>query len=81
MHLLDTGGSVLAIAVQHASWNTATRMDEVRGEWQAIVAVVVLTVLVALYRRFWRPGPRPIGVDAERAAAAQWFGPSERARS
>ncbi len=81
MHLLDTGGSVLAIAVQHASWNTATRMDEVRGEWQAIVAVVVLTVLVALHRRFWRPGPRPIGVDAERAAAAQWFGPSERARS
>ena len=27
------------------------------------------------------PGSRPIGVDAERAAAAQWFGPSERARS
>jgi membrane protease YdiL (CAAX protease family) len=81
MHLLDTGGSVLAIAVQHAAWNTATRLDEVRGEWQAIVAVVVLTVLVALHRRWWRPGSRPIGVDAERAAAAQWFEPPGRDRS
>jgi len=81
MHLLDTGGSVLAIAVQHASWNTAGRMDEVRGEWQAIAAVGLLTALVALHRRFWRTESRPIGRAAEKAAAAQWFGAPERTRS
>jgi membrane protease YdiL (CAAX protease family) len=81
MHLLDTRGSILAIAVQHASWNTAGRLDEVRGEWQAIAAVGLLTALVALHRRFWRPGSRPIGRDAEKAVAAQWFGAPERVGS
>jgi uncharacterized protein len=78
MHLLDTGGSVLVIAVQHASWNTAIRMDEVDGEWQAVVAVVLLTGLVALHRRLRHPERRPIGSEAEKAAAAQWFGASAR---
>ncbi len=73
MHLVDTGGSVLAIAVQHASWNTATRMDEVEGSWQAIVAVVLLTAAVAAYRHYRRPASRPTGAEAEEAAAGSWF--------
>ena len=78
MHLLDTGGSILAIAVQHASWNTAARLDGIRGEWQPIVAVVVLTVLVALHRRLRRPESRPQEREAEKAAAAEWTAPAHR---
>ncbi|WP_176337028.1 CPBP family intramembrane glutamic endopeptidase [Kocuria salina] len=51
MHLLDTGGSVLAIGIQHASWNAAGSLGAVEGEWQVLVAVVLLTLLVALERR------------------------------
>ena len=72
MHLLDTGGSVLAIGVQHAAWNSALGLDAVQGEWQAIAAVVVLTVLVAVGRRFRPPNSRPFGRDAEKAAASRW---------
>ncbi len=35
MHLLDTGGSVLAIGVQHAAWNAASNIDGVNGGWQS----------------------------------------------
>ena len=51
MHLMDTGGSILAIAVQHASWNAAGGLDGVDGWWQAPGAVVLLTGLLALSRR------------------------------
>lgn len=74
MHLLDTGGSVLAIGVQHAAWNSAANLDAVQGEWQAIAAVVVLTVFVAVGRRFRPPTSRPFGRDAEKAAASGWVG-------
>lgn len=79
MHLVDTGGSVLAIAVQHASWNTATRMDEVEGSWQAIVAVVVLTAAVAAHRHYRRAASRPAGAEAEEAAAGSWLRPTAQA--
>jgi membrane protease YdiL (CAAX protease family) len=72
MHLLDTGGSVLAIGVQHAAWNASGNLDGIDGEWQAIAAVVVLTVLVAVGRRRGDTEGRPIGRDAEMAAAAGW---------
>ncbi|MFF0990590.1 CPBP family intramembrane glutamic endopeptidase [Kocuria nitroreducens] len=75
MHLLDTGGSVLAIGIQHASWNAAVSLGTVEGEWQVMVAVVLLTVLVALERRVRGRGTRPLGRDAERRAAAEWTGP------
>ena len=45
------------------------------GEWQPIAAAVLLTVLVAVGRRLWRLESRPIGRDAEQAAAAQWTAP------
>lgn len=32
MHLLDTGGSVLVIGIQHASWNAAVSLGAVEGE-------------------------------------------------
>ncbi len=73
MHLIDTGGSVLAIGVQHAAWNAALDLDAVDGQWQAVVAVVVLTVLVAVGRRIRPPASRPFGRDAEKAAASRWI--------
>lgn len=75
MHLLDTGGSVLAIGVQHASWNAAGSLGAVAGEWQVMVAVVLLTLLVALERHVRGRGTRPLGRDAERRAAAAWTAP------
>ncbi|MGX5357488.1 CPBP family intramembrane glutamic endopeptidase [Kocuria sp. KH4] len=75
MHLLDTGGSVLAIGVQHASWNAAASLGAVEGEWQVMVAAVLLTVLVALERHVRGRDTRPLGRNAERRAAAGWTGP------
>jgi len=51
--LVDTGGSVLAIGLLHASFNASGSMAIVPGEWQYIPAVIVLTLLVVAYRR-WR---------------------------
>ena len=51
--LVDTGGSVLAIALLHASFNGAGSMAAVPGGWQYVPAVIVLTLLVVAYRR-WR---------------------------
>jgi len=51
--LVDTGGSVLAVGLLHASFNAAGSMAAVPGEWQYIPAVIVLTVLVVAYR-WWR---------------------------
>jgi len=81
MHLLDTGGSLLAVGVQHASWNAALKLGSVEGgawEWQVLVAVALLTLLVAVGRRLRPPRSRPIGRDAESAAAAQWTAPPGR---
>src|SRR5918999_1476384 len=73
MHLLDTRGSILAAGIQHAAWNEAQKLDAVSGEWQVIVAVLVLTGLVAIGRRVWRPSSRPLGTEAEMAAASGWI--------
>jgi membrane protease YdiL (CAAX protease family) len=51
--LVDTGGSVLAVALLHASFNGAGSMAAVPGGWQYVPAVIVLTLLVVAYRR-WR---------------------------
>jgi membrane protease YdiL (CAAX protease family) len=75
MHMLDTGGSLLAVAIQHASWNAAQKLEAVEGgtwNWQVIAALVVLTVCVAVGRRLWRSDRHPIGTEAETAAAAHW---------
>ncbi|HEX5861234.1 MAG TPA: CPBP family glutamic-type intramembrane protease [Nocardioides sp.] len=82
MHLLDTSGSLLAIAVQHAAWNASGNLDSVQGEWQAVAAAILLTLLVALGRRL-RPADAPRGVEEEKAAAASWLDlrSSDRTRS
>ena len=72
MQLLDTGGSVLAIGVLHASWNAAGKLGAVEGTWQVIAAVILLTALVALARMSPRSGSVR-GRDAERAEAAGWL--------
>jgi uncharacterized protein len=72
MHLLDTGGSILAIAVQHASWNAAGNFDFVSGHWQSVAAVLLLTLLVAGGRRLLSGQSNPITRDDEKAAAATW---------
>ena len=82
MHLLDTRGSILAIAVQHAAWNASGNLESVQGEWQAVAAAILLTLLVAVARRL-RPSDAPRGVEEEKAAAATWLDlrSSDRTRS
>jgi membrane protease YdiL (CAAX protease family) len=46
--LLGTGGSVMAVAVLHASFNASGALTAVRGWWPSIVAMVILTLAVAL---------------------------------
>src|SRR5919106_408076 len=76
MHLLDTGGSILAAGVQHASWNAAQKLEAVEGwDWQMVTALALLTLLLAVGRRIRRPQARPVGPEAEKAAAAQWIAP------
>src|SRR5918997_4742739 len=49
--MLDTNGSVLAVGVLHASFNASGGMAVVPAGWQYVPALVLLTVLVAAYRR------------------------------
>jgi uncharacterized protein len=49
VHLLDTGGSLLAAGIQHASWNASQKLGA--GDWPAPVAVILLTVALGLARR------------------------------
>lgn len=65
MHLLDTRGSILAIGIQHAAWNASGKLDSVQGDWQVIVAVLILTLAMAAFRLKWRAASRPVGKDAE----------------
>ena len=73
MHLLDTGGSILAAVIQHASWNASQSLEGAGGALEMSAAVALLTVLLAIGRRLWRPESRPIGRAAEKAAAAEWL--------
>ena len=72
LHLLRTGGSILAIGVQHAAWNASGNIDGVDGEWQSIAAVALLTVLLAVVRRRSGASSSSVGTEAEKAAAASW---------
>jgi membrane protease YdiL (CAAX protease family) len=78
LHLLDTRGSLLAVGIQHASWNATQQLDAVDGgttNWQALAATILLTVGLALVHRRRSPGSRKERVDSEKAAAAAWFEP------
>jgi uncharacterized protein len=51
--LVDSGGSILAIGLLHASFNAAGQMSAVPGGWQYVPAMIMLTMAVIAYRR-WR---------------------------
>ena len=51
MTLIDTGGSVLAVAILHASFNGAGQLAAVHGWWPPTVALVVLTLATAAWRQ------------------------------
>ncbi|WP_166804586.1 CPBP family intramembrane glutamic endopeptidase [Cryobacterium algoritolerans] len=48
--LVDTGGSILAVALLHASFIASGSLSIVPGGWQDALALVALTILVAAYR-------------------------------
>ncbi len=55
MLLVDTRGSVLAVALMHASFNAAGAMSVLQpAGWQYIPALAILTLAVAGYRRLLR---------------------------
>jgi uncharacterized protein len=51
MTLIGTGGSVLAVAILHASFNASGNLAAVHGWWPAPVALVVLTLATAAWRQ------------------------------
>lgn len=51
MTLVDTGGSVLAVGVLHASYNAAGKLEAVHGWWPPTVALVLLTLATAAWRQ------------------------------
>lgn len=81
MHLMDTGGSILAIAVQHAAWNASGNLEAVDGEWQVVVAALLLTLLVAAGRHAWPREDAPRGLAEEKVAAAGWMSVEPALRS
>jgi membrane protease YdiL (CAAX protease family) len=54
--LAGTGGSVLAVAILHASFNASGALTSVHGWWPSYVAMLVLVALVVVVRR--RPQAR-----------------------
>jgi uncharacterized protein len=79
-HLLDTRGSILAIAVQHASWNEAIKFDFIHGDWQVITAVIILSLgLLATRRLSARSAAERDTVEGERDEAASWIAPPRTA--
>ena len=46
--LIDSGGSILAIGLLHASFNASGQLSAVPGGWQYIPAVIVLTLAVII---------------------------------
>ena len=50
MLYLDTAGSLLAVGVMHGAFNAAGALGFVRGGWQYIPAMMVLTIAMTLWR-------------------------------
>ncbi|MFC6162897.1 CPBP family glutamic-type intramembrane protease [Kribbella jiaozuonensis] len=51
MVLIDTGGSLLAAGLLHASFNASGALPVLSGGWQYVPAMILLTVAVAVLRR------------------------------
>ena len=50
MIFLDTQGSILIVGLLHASQNSANDLEAVTGEYGMILAVIILTLIIAVYR-------------------------------
>lgn len=69
--LVDTGGSVLAVAFLHASFNASGALSVVPDGWQYVPALVVLTIIVSVHRLI-RGRPLTAGsVDAPESRPAR----------
>jgi membrane protease YdiL (CAAX protease family) len=67
--LVATGGSLLAVGILHASLNASSSID-LPGGWQALPAVVLLSVIVAVVRRVRRTAPAAASVSGASVPAA-----------
>jgi membrane protease YdiL (CAAX protease family) len=56
--LIDTGGSVLAVAILHASFNASGQITAVHGWWPSYAALIVLLALTVVWRGRTRPQAR-----------------------
>jgi membrane protease YdiL (CAAX protease family) len=72
MILIATSGSVLAVAVVHASFNSAGSLPAVEGTWQSAVALMIVTAVGA---RVYRRRARRSTAHAEGASSALWAPP------
>ena len=64
--MIDTGGSVLAVGVLHASFNASGAMDVIPAGWQYVPALLLLMVLVLACRALrGRPLNRPVAAIHE----------------
>jgi uncharacterized protein len=54
---VDTGGSILAVGMLHASFNAAGQMSAAAGGWESLPALLILLLAVAGHRRWIRRSP------------------------
>jgi uncharacterized protein len=52
---LDTAGSLLAVGVIHAAYNASAALEATPGGWQWLPALAILTIAVAIARRYRQP--------------------------
>jgi uncharacterized protein len=57
---MDTGGSIIAVGMLHASFNAAGQMSAAHGGWESLPALLALVLAVAGYRRWTRRSPSPL---------------------
>jgi membrane protease YdiL (CAAX protease family) len=70
MTLLGTGGSVLAVAILHASFNASGALASVHGWWPSYVALFVLVALMVAVRHVVALRQRPQARLEERGYAS-----------
>jgi membrane protease YdiL (CAAX protease family) len=68
--LIDTGGSILAVGLLHASFNAAGTMSAAPGGWQFLPALLALALATAAHRTLRRRATPPAGPPRNLAAPA-----------
>jgi uncharacterized protein len=67
---VDTGGSLLIVGLLHASFNASGSLGGEATTWASIVAVIVITVVLATYKMIRRQPPTFGDVNAATADSA-----------